>query len=51
MQVKQEKRYVIAASAEAAWRVLSDIKLLAGCMPGAEITEQLDDIHALPAVG
>ena len=45
MQVKREKQYVIAASAEAAWQVLSDIKLLAGCMPGAEITEQLDDTH------
>ena len=45
MQVQLEKKYPIAASAEAAWRVLSDIKLLAGCMPGAEITEQLDDTH------
>lgn len=45
MQVTLEKQYEIAASAEAAWQVLSDIKLLASCMPGAEITEQLDDTH------
>jgi uncharacterized protein len=45
MQVKLEKQYVIAASTEAAWQVLRDVKLLASCMPGAEITEQLDDTH------
>ena len=45
MQVKLEKQYPVAAGTDAAWQVLRDIKLLAGCMPGAEITEQLDDTH------
>lgn len=45
MQVKLEKQYTIAASTEAAWQVLRDVKLLASCMPGAEITEQIDDAH------
>lgn len=45
MQVKLEKQYAIAASADAAWQVLRDVKLLAGCMPGAEINEQLDATH------
>lgn len=45
MQVKLEKQYTIATSTEAAWQVLRDVKLLASCMPGAVITEQLDDTH------
>jgi hypothetical protein len=45
MQVKLEKQYPIAADIDAAWLVLRDVKLLASCMPGAEITEQLDDTH------
>lgn len=45
MQVKLEKQYPIAANIDAAWQVLRNVKLLASCMPGAEITEQLDDTH------
>jgi carbon monoxide dehydrogenase subunit G len=45
MQVQLEKKYAIAASENAAWQILRDIKQLASCMPGAEITEQLDATH------
>jgi carbon monoxide dehydrogenase subunit G len=30
---------------EQAWAVLSDIRAVGSCMPGAQITEQLDDTH------
>jgi len=45
MEVKLDKHYPVAASAEQAWAVLSDIRATAGCMPGAQITEQLDATH------
>jgi len=45
MEVKLEKNFAIAAPAASAWRLLQDIKAVAECMPGAQITEQLDDAH------
>lgn len=45
MEVKLDKRYPVQASADQAWAVLSDIRATAGCMPGAAITEQVDDTH------
>lgn len=45
MQVNLERQYEIAAGEDAAWQVLRDIRLLAACMPGAEITEQIDATH------
>ncbi|WP_425256942.1 SRPBCC family protein [Rubrivivax sp. RP6-9] len=45
MEVKLDKRYPVQASADQAWAVLSDIRATAGCMPGAAITEQIDDTH------
>ena len=45
MEVKLDKRYPIAASAAQAWAVLGDIRATAACMPGAQITEQLDATH------
>lgn len=45
MEVKLDKRYPLAVSVEQAWTVLSDIRATAACMPGAQITEQLDDTH------
>lgn len=45
MEVKLDKRYPLDASLEQAWTVLSDIRSTAACMPGAAITEQLDDTH------
>lgn len=43
MEVKLEKRYPLEVDAARAWQVLRDVRTTAGCMPGAEITEQIDD--------
>lgn len=45
MEVKLDKKYPVAASVEQAWAVLSDVRATAACMPGAQITEQVDDTH------
>src|SRR3569623_637821 len=45
MQTRIEKTFAIAAPADAAWQVLQDIKTVAECMPGAQITEQVDATH------
>jgi carbon monoxide dehydrogenase subunit G len=45
MEVKLDKRYPVATGIEPAWEVLCDIRAVAACMPGAQITEQLDDTH------
>jgi aerobic-type carbon monoxide dehydrogenase small subunit (CoxS/CutS family) len=36
----------LAAPVDAVWRVVSDVDLLAGCLPGAELTERLDEHRA-----
>jgi carbon monoxide dehydrogenase subunit G len=43
--VELNESYPVAASANAAWKFLQDIRGVASCMPGAEITEQVDDSH------
>ena len=43
MQVQLEKSYPIDAPIGSAWELLQDIKSVAECMPGAAITEQIDD--------
>lgn len=45
MEVTIDKQYPIPASEQACWQVLSDITELATCMPGASITEQIDETH------
>jgi carbon monoxide dehydrogenase subunit G len=45
MEVKLDKRYQLEVSVEQAWAVLSSIHAVAGCMPGAQITEQVDATH------
>ncbi|MCD8516039.1 MAG: SRPBCC family protein [Burkholderiaceae bacterium] len=45
MEVTIDKQYPIPASEKACWQVLSNITELATCMPGATITEQVDDTH------
>ena len=42
MKVEIEKSYPMPAPAEATWALLQDIEAVAGCMPGAKITERLD---------
>ena len=45
MKVQLEKTFALPASADAAWTLLQDIERVAGCMPGARITEHIDDSH------
>jgi carbon monoxide dehydrogenase subunit G len=45
MKVTLDKAYPVAASATAAWTFLQDIKSVSACMPGAEITSQIDETH------
>ncbi|HSV58117.1 MAG TPA: SRPBCC family protein [Variovorax sp.] len=45
MKVRLEKTFPMPGSADAAWAVLQDIDAVAGCMPGAKITERIDAQH------
>jgi carbon monoxide dehydrogenase subunit G len=45
MQVNIEKTFSIDAPTGSSWQVLSDIRQVAACMPGAEITEEVDHSH------
>ncbi len=45
MKVELEKTFPMPASAELAWAFLQDIEGVAGCMPGAKITERIDPTH------
>ncbi|QCB46133.1 SRPBCC family protein [Hydrogenophaga sp. PAMC20947] len=43
MEVKIDKRYPLDVDPARAWTILGDLKTVANCMPGAELTEQLSD--------
>ena len=45
MKVTLEKIFPMPASADTAWALLQDIEGVAGCMPGAKITERIDTQH------
>ncbi|MGA7812872.1 SRPBCC family protein [Caballeronia sp.] len=45
MKVVLEKVFPLDASAERTWKLLEDIPTVAGCMPGAKITERIDATH------
>ncbi len=45
MKVAIDKSFPLPAPPAAAWAVLSDIEATASCMPGAKITERVDDTH------
>lgn len=45
MKVELDKAFKIAAPASAAWQFLQQIEAVAACMPGAEITERIDEHH------
>jgi carbon monoxide dehydrogenase subunit G len=45
MEVKLEKRYPLEVDMARAWAVLRDVNVVAGCMPGAALTEQVDATH------
>lgn len=43
MKVRIDKSYPMPCSADVAWEFLRDLEAVAGCMPGAKITQRLDD--------
>jgi len=45
MKVQIDKVFAMPASADLCWQFLQDIAAVAACMPGAKITERLDDTH------
>jgi carbon monoxide dehydrogenase subunit G len=45
MKVAIDKAYPIAAPPAATWAVLRDVEAVASCMPGAKITEHIDERH------
>ena len=45
MEVTLAKRYPLDVDPARAWAVLRSVHQVAACMPGAQITEQLDDSH------
>lgn len=45
MKVELEKSFLMPGSTDGAWSVLQDVPGVAGCMPGAKLTERVDDKH------
>jgi carbon monoxide dehydrogenase subunit G len=45
MEVRLEKTWPLEVSRAQAWAVLSDVRAVAACMPGAQLTEQVDETH------
>jgi carbon monoxide dehydrogenase subunit G len=45
MKVELEKTFPVPGSVDASWEFLQNIEGVAGCMPGAKITERIDDTH------
>jgi carbon monoxide dehydrogenase subunit G len=45
MKVQFEKSFDLGAPAAAAWLLLQDLEAVAACMPGARVTEKLDERH------
>jgi carbon monoxide dehydrogenase subunit G len=45
MEVELKKQWPLEMPREQAWSVLSDVRAVASCMPGAEITGQVDETH------
>lgn len=45
MKVVLDKVFPLAATVDGAWRLMQDIEAVAGCMPGAKVTERIDDTH------
>jgi hypothetical protein len=45
MKITLERTFDLAAPADAAWALLRDVEAVAACMPGARVTERVDDRH------
>ncbi len=45
MRVALERSFALPAAADQAWKLLADVERVAACMPGARITERMDERH------
>jgi len=45
MKVQLNRTFALPAPADVAWVVLQDIAAVASCMPGAKVTERVDETH------
>jgi uncharacterized protein len=45
LRVALERTFALPAAADQAWRLLADVERVAACMPGARITERVDERH------
>jgi carbon monoxide dehydrogenase subunit G len=45
MKVELEKSLALPVSAAAGWKLVESIETMASCMPGAKITERVDETH------
>ena len=45
MEVQFDKTFPLPSSPAIAWKFLQNIEAVAGCMPGAELTERVDENH------
>lgn len=45
MEVVLDKKYPVQAGLDASWSILANMHELATCMPGAQITEEIDPTH------
>jgi carbon monoxide dehydrogenase subunit G len=45
VKVQLTRTFALPAAADAAWAVLRDVTAVASCMPGASITERVDEAH------
>jgi uncharacterized protein len=45
LKVQLSRAFALPASADAAWALLQDVAEVAACMPGAKITERVDETH------
>jgi hypothetical protein len=45
VKVELAKTFPMPAAPDVAWKLLQDVEAVAGCMPGAKITQRVDDTH------
>jgi len=45
LKVTLERTFALPAAADQAWELLADVEQVAACMPGAKLSERLDERH------